>query len=440
MSNIARRRPDVKAKKRPAGFPGGKGCRSSTCIDYSPSLPVPGPRQGKNPVPVPPQAPGPYLTTQNSGGQVVKTPVRCAVCGTPCRSPWCPNCAWRTPKKILEFFEDFLVADDTPWVSFTLTADRAKYLGKYLNGMDCYEQWRTERAVGEFIRRARKAGVIPESGLGRYFGFLEWQDGEWPHYHICAQVTKAFYAELTDAYQKHPRRGIIEVNNTVIGPLWRHGFTRTTYEADPVRLALYAAKYAAKQGKEKQAGLPDWYEEWREKTGHSRMTKWSFSQGFWSTLDVEKIGEVEDVEQGESSEDPKMSHKPLRKQRRKPVRRGARSTLAIVQSCGKETCNLFVECRCEVVDQESGEVIKEGRCNELVGRINKPIGYVVERLRLEGVPLWDDGDKGKKCAFSLGDLRKATKIIGARTGEWFNLAHVLSLADGEPFEKGCGEW
>ncbi|GAJ15081.1 unnamed protein product, partial [marine sediment metagenome] len=58
----------------------------------------------------------------------------------------------------------------------------------------------------------------------------------------------------------------------------------------------------------------------------------------------------------------------------------------------------------------------------------------------EGIPLWDDGEKGKKCAFSLGDLRKATKIIGDRTGEWFNLAHVLALGDGEPFEEGCGEW
>ncbi|GAI80332.1 unnamed protein product, partial [marine sediment metagenome] len=426
---------DGRQKIRPAGIPEGKEPQAQ-CIDYSPSSTAPGPRQEKKPAPVPPRAAGPYLTTQNSGGQVAKTPVRCTVCGTPCRSPWCPNCGWRTPKKILDFFEDFLAADDTPWVAFTLTADREKYL----EGMDCYERWRTERAVGEFIRRARKAGIILESDAGRYFAFLEWQDGEWPHYHVCAQVTKAFYTELTDAFQKHRGRGIIEVNNTVIGPLWRHGFTRTTYEMDPVRLALYAAKYAAKQGKEKQAGLPDWYEEWREKTGHSRMTKWSFSQGFWSTLDLERIGGDDDVEQSDSREDPKMSHKPLRKERRKPLRRGARSTLAIVQGCGKETCNLFVECRCEVVDEGTGEVIKEGRCNELVGRINKPIGYVLERLRFEGIPLWDDGDKGKKCAFSLGDLRKATKIIGPRTGEWFNLAHVLALADGEPFEKGCGEW
>ncbi len=436
MKSIVQPGASVKRKKRPAGLPVGEGCRSKTCIDYSPSLPVPGPRQEKNPAPVPPRAVGPYLTTRNSGGQVVKTPVRCTVCGTPCRSPWCPKCQWRTPKKILGFFEDFLPGDDTPWVSFTLTADREKYL----NGMDCYERWRTERAVGEFIRRARKAGIILESDLGRYFGYLEWQDGEWPHYHICAQVTKAFYATLTDVYQRRPRRGIIEVNNTVIGPLWRHGFTRTTYEADPVRLALYAAKYAAKAGKEKQAGLPDWYEEWREKTGHSRMTKWSFSQGFWSTLDVEKIGEVEDVEQSESDEDPKMSHKPLRKERRKPIRTGARSTLAVVRSCGNRTCDLFVECRCEVFDEETGEILKEGRCNELVGRINEPIAYVAKRLRLADIPLWEPACPKDRYAFSLGDLRKATKIIGDRTGEWFNLAHALSLADGEPFEKGCGEW
>ncbi|GAI65122.1 unnamed protein product, partial [marine sediment metagenome] len=180
-------------KIRPAGIPEGKEPQAQ-CIDYSPSSTAPGPRQEKKPAPVPPRAAGPYLTTQNSGGQVAKTPVRCTVCGTPCRSPWCPNCGWRTPKKILDFFEDFLAADDTPWVAFTLTADREKYL----EGMDCYERWRTERAVGEFIRRARKAGIILQSDRGRYFGFLEWQDGEWAHYHICAQVSKAFYATLTD--------------------------------------------------------------------------------------------------------------------------------------------------------------------------------------------------------------------------------------------------
>jgi len=320
------------------------------------------------------------------------------------------------------------VADESPWVSFTLTADREKYPN---GAMDCYERWRTERAVGEFIRRARKAGIILESGLGRYFAFLEWQDGEWPHYHICAQVSKAFYATLSDAYQNDRRRGIIKINNTVIEPLWRHGFTRTTYEADPVRLALYAAKYAALQGKEKQAGLPDWYEEWREKTGHSRMTKWSFSQGFWSTLDLERIDVDDDVEQSDSGEDLKMSQKPLRKERRRPEPSETRSAVAIIEACGKTTCDLFVECRCEVVDEESGEV-KEGRYRQIVGRMNEPVSDVLKRLRLEGIPVWGDGDKANRYVFCLGDLRNVTTIV---KGDWFNLSSALQMIEGEPFEE-----
>ena len=60
MGSIGHTRPDVKCKvsrkKRPAGFPGGKGpqARSQTAHRYAPSSPVLGARQGKNPASKPP--------------------------------------------------------------------------------------------------------------------------------------------------------------------------------------------------------------------------------------------------------------------------------------------------------------------------------------------------------------------------------------------------
>ncbi|GAI61373.1 unnamed protein product, partial [marine sediment metagenome] len=127
--------------------------------------------------------------------------------------------------KVLNFFRNFLTGDGTVWATFTLTADRTKYI----NGMDCYETWRKGRALGEFIRRGRKAGLF----TGRWFAYLEWQGGVWPHFHLCAQLTADFAARLARAYRSKRGRGIIEINNDVVGPLWRNGFTSTTLNADP---------------------------------------------------------------------------------------------------------------------------------------------------------------------------------------------------------------
>ncbi|GAI59882.1 unnamed protein product, partial [marine sediment metagenome] len=50
MKNIARTRPNVKPKRKARDGHAG-GTSQAQCIDYTPSLPVRGPRQGKNPAP-----------------------------------------------------------------------------------------------------------------------------------------------------------------------------------------------------------------------------------------------------------------------------------------------------------------------------------------------------------------------------------------------------
>ncbi len=283
---------------------------------------------------------------------------------------------------------------------FTLTADQTKYAGP----VDAYIDWCEGRALGEFARRGREAGLLK----GRYFGFTEFQRNEWPHYHLLAQVTPEFYRRLDTAYRRNRGRGIIEINNTVVAPLWRNGFTCTTLGMDSVDAALYGAAYGVSEGKDHQRTLPPWYDEWSKRTGHKRMTKWTFSRGFWGT----------------PAPTCKTQHET------ETVPRVQRSTRVVLEGCGRNASAFFVESDCTDVDRGTGEVLREGHRLTPIGRAPLPVDVVAETLRSHGLDVHDQGQG--RYSFSLADLRLASTLI---EGKWFNLRSALKGIEDERERK-----
>ncbi len=337
----------------------------------------------------PPKLSGPYLKRTSSCANVFETAVRGRVKGQPCGCPWCKKCGWKTPAKIISQTKDFSAGDGAQWAMITLTANRENYFGP----MDCFRQWNGRRALAQFVRRGRRQALF----TGRYFAWVEFQGGVWPHYHLCVELTADFAARLARGYRRKRGRGIIEINNDVIAPLWRHGFTCTTFGADPVRAAVYAASYSVSEGKECQRGLPTWYDAWCKVTGKKRMHKWSFSRGFF------------EKENAVAKTSPKS---PARRSER--TSRVQRPTRAILAGCGVRHALFFLDVETTLVDNDTGEILKEGWYRVPIGRVDGNVEDVVKVLRDNGVDVYPDDAAG----YSLWP----DTLFGVRrlfAGNWF---------------------
>ncbi|MBA7545832.1 hypothetical protein ES705_38210 [subsurface metagenome] len=374
---------------KPLAFPAAPG---TLTLSQRPDANVASPRCG-----CPPKASGLYLKRESSCANVVKTAVRGHVKGQPCGCPWCKKCAWRTPAKIISHLKDFRAGDGTQWAMITLTANRENYFGP----MDCYRDWNERRALAHFVREGRRRGLFGE----RAFAWVEFQGGLWPHYHLCVELTPEFAASLARAYRRERGRGIIEINNSVVEPLWGRGFTCTTYGAGPVRAALYAAAYSVSGGKESQQGLPTWYDTWCRVTGKKRMHKWSFSRGFF------------DKENAVAKTSPKP---PVRRSER--ASRLQRPTRAILAGCGVRHALFFLDVETTLIDNDTGEILKEGWYRVPIGRIEGNVEDVAGILRSNGVQVYAEDAGG----YSLwpDTLFAVRRLI---RGNWFGWHEVKAF-------------
>ncbi len=253
--------------------------------------------------------------------------------------------------------------------------------------------------------------------------------GVWAHYHLCVELTPEFAASLARAYRRDRGRGIIEINNGVIGPLWRHGFTCTTFGAGPVRAALYAAAYSVSEGKESQQGLPTWYRAWCKATGKKRMHKWSFSKGFWDGEDT--------MTRKYARPDPKRREREFDRKRRafETERRKfnaetevfgelkeQRLTDVIIEGCGKRTTLFCVDVARTLVDDDTGEIVEAGWCGVPIGKVEENVETIVQVLRDNGVDVFA-GDRGAYY-FSPDAFKHLRRLI---PGTWFGWHELKTL-------------
>ncbi|GAI64402.1 unnamed protein product [marine sediment metagenome] len=235
---------------------------------------------------------------------------------------------------------------------------------------------------------------------------MEFQHGGWAHYHLCIELTPEFAARLARAYKHQGGRGIVEINNSVVGPLWGHGFTYTRESTDPVRAAIYAASYSVKGGKEHQRRLPPWYDEWCRVTDRKRMTKWSRSRGFF-----DKENDVE-----------RKAPKPPPRPRPERCQRVQRATKIVLKECGVRETLVVLEVQCTRIDEKTGEYSEDGWYRKALGRVDEPVSDVVESLRRNGVDVYADDDG----SFSLwpNALHAIRRLIHAN---WFGWHHLKTL-------------
>ncbi|MBA7547147.1 hypothetical protein ES705_39549 [subsurface metagenome] len=269
--------------------------------------------------------------------------------------------------------------------------------------MDCFREWNSTRAAAEFVRKGQRHGLFGR----RWFRVVEFQGGVWPHYHLCVELTPEFAASLARAYRRKRGRGIIEINNRLLEPLWGRGFTCAMLSASPVRAALYAAGYSVSGGKERQRALPVWYDAWCKVTGKKRMHKWSFSRRFF-----DKENAV-----------PKKFPRPRSEPPAQSARIVERTTTAILEGCGVRQTMVFIDVETVLVD-DAGEIRDEGWSRIPLGKIDETVEDVVETLHRNAIAV--DVHAGGEFSLRVDGLvlHAMRSLI---PGKWFGWHHLKAL-------------
>jgi len=206
------------------------------------------------------------------------------------------------------------------------TVDRKGYPG---GPMACYEQLRKECPVARMMTRLREGGQF----TGRFVYWVEFQGGEWVHYHVMVQLTEQGARGLREAYRTRRGKGVIAWKDAHVADAWGRGFVglKYDYRGDGSRFLGYSVGYGVKSKDLSQVTLPSWWQEYRVATGKTVLQKFSASRAtsgvpFWEKKpEDDELAGVSKSAEGELRSE--LSRKPV------DVR---------IEECGKSSCNVVV--------------------------------------------------------------------------------------------------